>query len=63
MRDPPAPRRFLTSWELALLTVAIIPPTFVLFVAYGRISRRYVKEQLAASAGAMTVAEEVITIS
>lgn len=54
----PAPRRFLTSWLLALLTVAIIPPVFLLFWAYGRLSRRYVKEQLAASAAATTVAEE-----
>ncbi|GAB4815223.1 hypothetical protein N2152v2_002269 [Parachlorella kessleri] len=52
---------FLTSWLLALLTVAIIPPLFLLFTVYGRLSRRYVKEQLAASAQATTVAEEAFS--
>lgn len=49
---------FATSWLLASLTLAVIPPLLLLFIPYARRSRRYMKEQLAASAGATTVAEE-----
>jgi ABC-type multidrug transport system fused ATPase/permease subunit len=58
---PPAPPlffRFATSWLLASLTLCIIPPLFFFFWLFGRLSRRYIKEQLAASARANTVAEE-----
>jgi hypothetical protein len=57
----PSVARFLTSWLLSTMTVLIIPPLFLLFTAYGRISRRYVREQLAASANATTVAEEAFS--
>ena len=46
---------------MAALTCAIIPVVFLLFLAYGRISRRLVKAQLAASAQAATVAEESLS--
>ena len=32
--------RFLTSWLLSALTVLIIPPVFLMFFIYGRLSRR-----------------------
>ena len=51
---------FWTSALLAGLTCTIIPPVFLLFHLYGRLSRRFVKEQLAASAAATTVAEECL---
>eukprot|EP00887_Chlorella_sp_A99_P000339 scaffold13.g339.t1 len=49
---------FWTSPLLAACTCAIIPLVALLFNIYGRLSRRYIKEQLAASASATTVAEE-----
>lgn len=52
------PHRFTTSWLLSTLAICIIPPLFLLVWAFGRLSRRYIKEQLAASAAAATVAEE-----
>jgi hypothetical protein len=51
-------RRFATSWQLAALTLCVLPPLFLLFWLFGRLSRRYIREQLAASAAAAALAEE-----
>ena len=51
-------RRFLTSWMLTALTLLMLPIVMGVFTVYGRLMRQYVKEQLAASARATTVAEQ-----
>ena len=50
--------RFLTSWRLTTLTLVLLPLMLGIFTVYGRRMRTYVKQQLAASARATTVAEE-----
>ena len=49
---------FMTSPLLSALTLACLPLLLISFRVYSKLNMRYTAEQLTASAGAATVAEE-----
>jgi ABC-type multidrug transport system fused ATPase/permease subunit len=52
---------FLTSWQLALMTCATLPITLISFRIFAKLNKRYVTQQLAASASATALAQEALT--
>ena len=51
---------FLTSWQLALMTCATLPITLISFRIFAKLNKRYVTQQLTASASATALAQEAL---